>query len=289
MKNKTYYSENIIRANAKDVKLKSSKEINELVKQYQETGDEYILNQILEQTCKLILKLSNDAMSKFSLTNKFDLVDLYQEGTIGLLRALELYDINAGVNFTTYAYYHIQSKIERYIDNNSNDIKVPVHAAVKMRQIMYDIKMEGVDYSIDDIIKKYGVKLETATAIFCTLNNKHFSIDLLLTHEKSLRTKTAVDELYLYDDFNLEEYVVNKNYNNYLIQILLDKLNEVEKCVIINKFGLNGEEPKTYESIGKMCNKSRQNTYKIYMKAMRKIRWYMTQLYSVYKNNGEEL
>lgn len=289
MKNKTYYSENIIRANAKDVKLKSSKEINELVKQYQETGDEYILNQILEQTCKLILKLSNDAMSKFSLTSKFDLVDLYQEGTIGLLRALDLYDINAGVNFTTYAYYHIQSKIERYIDNNSNDIKVPVHATVKMRQIMYDIKMEGVDYSIDDIIKKYDVKLETATAIFCTLNNKHFSIDLLLTHENSLHTKTAVDELYLYDNFNLEEYVVNKNYNNYLIQILLDKLNEVEKCVIINKFGLNGEEPKTYESIGKMCNKSRQNTYMIYAKAMRKIRWYMTQLYSVYKNNGEEL
>lgn len=289
MRNKTYYSENIIRTNAINIKLKSGKEINNLVKQYKETGDEYILNQILEQTCKLILKLSNDAINKFPLTSKFDLVDLYQEGTIGLLRALELYDVNAGVNFTTYAYYHILSKIERYIDKNSNEIKVPVHATVKMRQIMYNIKIEGVDYSIDDIIKKYDVKLETATAIFCTLNNKQFSIDVLLTHEKSLRAKTGVDELYLYDDFNLEEYVVNKNYNDYLISVLLNKLTDIEKCVIINRFGLNGEEPKTYKAIGKICNKNQRNVFKIYAKAMRKMKWCSMHLDAIYKNNGEEL
>lgn len=289
MKNKTYYSENIIRANAKNVKLKSGKEINNLVKQYKETGDEYILNQILEQTCKLVLKISSDAMSKFPLTGKFDLVDLYQEGTIGLLRAVELYDINVGVNFTTYAYYHIQSKIERYIDNNSNEIKVPVHAAVKMRQIIREIKMEGVDYSIDDIIKKYGIKLETATAIFCTINNKQFSIDVSLTAERSLNKKTDVGELYLYDDFNLEEYVVNKNYTDHLISLLLNKLNDVEKCIIINKFGLNGEEPKTYKAIGKICNKSNRNIYKIYSKAMRKMKWCIMHLDVIYKNNGEDL
>lgn len=289
MRNKTHYSENIIRTNAINIKLKSGKEINNLVKQYKETDDEYILNQILEQTCKLVLKMSSDAMSRFPLTNRFDLVDLYQEGSIGLLRALELYDVNVGVNFTTYAYYHIHSKIERYIDNNSNEIKVPVHAAVKMRQIIREIKMEGVDYSIDDIIKKYGVKLETATAIFCTINNKQFSIDASLTAEKSLNKKTGVDELYLYDDFNLEEYVVNKNYNDYLISLLLNKLNDIEKCVVINRFGLNGEEPKTYTAIGKICNKSHQNIYKIYSKAMRKMKWCSMHLDAIYKNNGEEL
>lgn len=289
MRNKTYYSENILRANAKNIKLKSSKEINNLIKQYKETGDEYILNQILEQTCRLVLKMSSDAMNKFPLTDKFDLVDLYQEGIIGLLRALELYDVNVGVNFTTYAYYHIQSKIERYIDNNSADIKIPVHAAVKMRQIMHEIKMEGVDYSIDDIIEKYGIKLETATAIFCTINNKQFSIDASLTAERSLNKKTGVGELYLYDDFNLEEYVVNKNYTDHLISVLLNKLNDVEKCVIINKFGLNGEEPKTYKDIGKICNKSDRNIFKIYSKAMRKMKWCSLHLDSIYKNNGEEL
>lgn len=289
MRNKTNYSEIIIRANAKDVKLKSSKEINDLVKQYKETGDEYILNQILEQTCKLVLKMSNDAMNRFPLTGKFDLVDLYQEGTIGLLRALELYDVNAGTNFTTYAYYHIQSKIERYIDKNSNDIRVPVHVAVKIRQIMHDIKMEDVDYSIADIIEKYDVKLETATAIFCTMNNKQFSIDVLLTREKSLHVRTNIDELYLYDEFNLEDYIVNKEYNEYLISSLLNRLNEVEKCVIISRFGLNGEEPKTYAEIGKICDKTHQRVCQIYSKAMRKIRWYIYHLDSVYKNNGEVL
>lgn len=289
MRNKTYYSENIIRANAKEIELKTSEEINRLVKQYKETHDEYILNQILEQTCKLVLKLSNDAMNKFPLTSKFDLVDLYQEGTIGLLRALELYDANVGTNFTTYAYYHIQSKIERYIDNNCNDIKVPVHAAVKIRQIMRDIKMEDADYSINDIMEKYNVKLETATAIFCTMSNKQFSIDVLLTREKSLNGKTNIDELYLYDEFNLEDYIINKVYNNYLIPLLLDRLNEVEKCVIINRFGLNGEEPKTYAEIGRICNKTHQRICQIYAKAMRKIRWYIYHLDSLYRNNGEVL
>lgn len=289
MRNKTYYSENIIRAKAINIKLKSGKEINNLVKQYKETGDEYILNQILDQTCKLVLKMSSDAMSKFPLTGKYDLVDLYQEGTIGLLRAIELYDINVGVNFTTYAYYHIQSKIERYIDKNSNEIKVPVGSVTKMRQIIRDIKMEGADYSIDDIIKKYGVKLETATAIFCTINNKQFSIDASLTVDRALNKKIDVSELYLYDDFNLEEYIVNKNYNDYLISVLLNKLTDVEKCVIINRFGLNGEEPKTYKAIGKICNKNHRNVFKIYAKAMRKMKWYSMHLDAIYKNNGEEL
>lgn len=245
--------------------LLSREEEIELAKKIQ-TGDINARNKMIEKNQGLVrhiaLKFQNRGL-------EYD--DLVQEGNIGLMRAIELFDYNKGYSFSTFAIWWIRQAVYRALENKSSTIRVPTYLYRKVVQIDYAInelnKSLNRTPTLEEIAAEVVMSVEELKKI---LENKQSII--------SIYTKIGDDEdseliYYLKDhNANVENEAIENNSYEFLLALIKEILSEKEFNIICKRLGLIDGKEYTLEEISKDYNVTRERIRQIETRALNKLK-----------------
>ncbi len=250
------------------VKLISFQEEKRLGKIIKEGGTEQAKiakRKLVQANLRLVVSIAKKYIGQGVL-----FMDLVQEGSLGLIRAAEKYDYTKEFKFSTYATWWIKQTIIRAISNSSRTIRIPVHMADKIRKYKKIVSELNLSLNREPTEKEIAIKM--------CLNVKKVQAIKRAIIKEPISIDTPVTE-----DLNIEDYIPDESYNSPEEEILknalqegmnelLKSLDEREKKIIIYRFGINGEQTKTLEQLGKLLGFSKERIRQLEDGAIKKLR-----------------
>lgn len=230
-------------------------------------GDASARQKLAEGNLRLVVSLA-----KHYTGRGVPIMDLIQEGNMGLMHAAEKYDHTKENRFSTYAAWWIKEAMQRAIDQQSREIRVPVHVAENMKRVQKAARelqqSLGRDATPAEIAQKLGDKTEAEVKDIISYLQSPVSLESPVGEdgEDSLgdlvedRTETTPEE------------AMNILARQEEVQELLGNLTEREQQVIRLRYGLGEERPQTLEEIGSMLGVTRERVRQIEARAMEKLR-----------------
>lgn len=249
----------------KMLNFQEEKDLGKAIKEGEDKKAQIAKRKLIQANLRLVVSIAKKYTGQGVL-----FMDLVQEGSLGLIKAVEKFDYSKNFKFSTYATWWIKQTITRAISNNSRTIRIPVHMTDKIRKYKKE-------YS------KLSFELGREPFDFEVAERLNITEKQLVNIKKSIIKEPISLETPVTDDLNVGDYVEDKSYrspesqtkSNILkgsVEDLLASLSERERKIINYRFGINGELPQTLEQLGSIMGYSKERIRQLETSALSKIR-----------------
>tara|TARA_R110001592_G_scaffold13583_19_gene62128 strand:- start:3482 stop:4498 length:1017 start_codon:yes stop_codon:yes gene_type:complete len=229
-------------------------------------GDEVSRKRMIESNLRLVVKISRRYNNR-----GLSLLDLVEEGNLGLIRAVEKFDAEKGFRFSTYATWWIRQTIERAIMNQTRTIRLPIHIVKKLnvylrtaRELAHKLTHEPTP---EDIAKELDVSAKEVSKIL-KLNERVSSVDTPIGHSSDKELLDIIPD----NNESTPENTLQTNDMKLRIVDWLEDLNSKQREVLARRFGLLGYEAATLENVGKEIGLTRERVRQIQVEALKALR-----------------
>lgn len=254
----------IDQSNKDNISLEYYKELEEKI-----SKRDIAIDKMISSNLRLVVSIA-----KHYYLDNLDLMDLVQEGSMGLMHAAMKYDYTKGYRFSTYATWWIRQSISRAISDQARTIRLPVHIGEEIRRLrkarnLY-FKENGIEATIEELANQTGFS-EDKILKLDSYKNDTVSMDTIVGNEEDSTLGDFIPDNNIKSplEYSIEK-ALKKDINDCLDQILTER----EKLVIIHRFGLNGNTPKTLEEIASLgsVKVTRERVRQIESKALVKLK-----------------